>query len=70
MRGKGVTFPFLTKDNRINVEEVERQRREGKDLKRRKNNLHDGKVAVQLLCAGEFIETRLPLCNRIITLHS
>ena len=36
-----------------------KRRREGKDLNRRKNDFRDAEVAAQLLCSGEFTETRL-----------
>jgi len=36
-----------------------KRRREGKDLNRRKNDYRDSEVAAQLLCTGEFTETRL-----------
>jgi len=37
-----------------------KRRREGKDLNRRKNDYRDGEVAAQLLCTGEFTESKLP----------
>lgn len=37
-----------------------KRRREGKDLNRRKNDYRDAEVAAQLLCSGEFTETKLP----------
>ena len=37
-----------------------KRRREGKDLNRRKNDYRDSEVAAQLLCTGEFTESRLP----------
>jgi len=37
-----------------------KRRREGKDLNRSKNDYRDSEVAAQLLCTGEFTETRLP----------
>ena len=37
-----------------------KRRREGKDLNRRKNDFRDAEVAAQLLCSGEFTETKLP----------
>jgi transposase len=37
-----------------------KRRREGKDLNRRKNDYRDSEVAAQLLCTGEFVESRLP----------
>jgi transposase len=36
-----------------------KRRREGKDINRRKNDYRDSEVAAQLLCTGEFTETRL-----------
>ena len=36
-----------------------KRRREGKDLNRRKNDYRDSEVAAQLLCTGEFTETKL-----------
>jgi transposase len=37
-----------------------KRRREGKELNRRKNDFRDAEVAAQLLCTGEFTETKLP----------
>jgi len=37
-----------------------KRRREGKDLNRRKNDYRDSEVAAQLLCTGEFTESRIP----------
>lgn len=37
-----------------------KRRREGKELNRRKNDFRDAEVAAQLLCSGEFTETKLP----------
>ena len=37
-----------------------KRRREGKDLNRRKNDYRDSEVAAQLLCTGEFTETKVP----------
>lgn len=37
-----------------------KRRREGKDLNRRKNDYRDSEVAAQLLCTGEFTDTRIP----------
>jgi transposase len=37
-----------------------KRRREGKDLNRRKNDYRDSEVAAQLLCNGEFTESKLP----------
>ena len=36
-----------------------KRRREGKDLNRRKNDYRDCEVAAQLLCTGEFTESKL-----------
>ena len=36
-----------------------KRRREGKDINRRKNDYRDSEVAAQLLCTGEFTETKL-----------
>jgi transposase len=36
-----------------------KRRREGKDLNRRKNDYRDGEVAAQLLCTGEFTDSRI-----------
>ena len=37
-----------------------KRRREGKDLNRKKNDYRDSEVAAQLLCTGEFVESRMP----------
>ena len=37
-----------------------KRRREGKDLNRRKNDYRDCEVAAQLLCTGEFTESKIP----------
>jgi len=37
-----------------------KRRREGKDLNRRKNDFRDAQMAAELLCTGEFTETKLP----------
>ena len=37
-----------------------KRRREGKDLNRRKNDYRDSEVAAQLLCTGEFTESKVP----------
>jgi transposase len=37
-----------------------KRRREGKDLNRRKNDYRDSEVAAQLLCTGEFTESKIP----------
>jgi len=50
---KGIPFRFI---NQYTL----KRRREGKDLNRRKNDYRDSEVAAQLLCTGEFTETRLP----------
>lgn len=36
-----------------------KRRREGKEINRRKNDFRDAEVAAQLLCSGEFTETKL-----------
>ena len=36
-----------------------KRRREGKDLNQRKNDYRDSEVAAQLLCTGEFTDTKL-----------
>ena len=48
----GIPFRFI---NQFTL----KRRREGKDLNRRKNDYRDSEVAAQLLCTGEFTETRL-----------
>jgi transposase len=48
----GIPFRFI---NQFTL----KRRREGKDLNRRKNDYRDSEVAAQLLCTGEFVETRL-----------
>jgi transposase len=50
---RGLPFRF------INAFTLKR-RREGKDLNRRKNDYRDGEVAAQLLCTGEFTESKVP----------
>jgi transposase len=50
---QGVPFRFI---NQFTL----KRRREGKDLNRRKNDYRDGEVAAQLLCTGEFTESKLP----------
>ncbi len=50
---QGIPFRFI---NQYTL----KRRREGKDLNRRKNDYRDGEVAAQLLCTGEFLETKLP----------
>ena len=37
-----------------------KRRREGKDLNHRKNDYRDSEVAAQLLCTGEFTESKIP----------
>jgi transposase len=50
---KGIPFRFI---NQYTL----KRRREGKDLNRRKNDYRDSEVAAQLLCTGEFTESRVP----------
>jgi len=50
---KGVPFRLI---NQFTL----KRRREGKDLNRRKNDFRDAQVAAELLCTGEFTETKLP----------
>jgi len=50
---KGLPYRFI---NQFTL----KRRREGKDLNRRKNDYRDSEVAAQLLCTGEFVESRLP----------
>jgi transposase len=50
---QGIPFHFI---NQFTL----KRRREGKDLNRRKNDYRDSEVAAQLLCTGEFIESKLP----------
>jgi transposase len=50
---RGVPFHFI---NQFTL----KRRREGKDINRRKNDYRDSEVAAQLLCTGEFTESRLP----------
>jgi len=50
---RGIPFRFI---NQFTL----KRRREGKDLNRRKNDYRDAEVAAQLLCTGEFVESRLP----------
>ena len=50
--GRGIPFRFI---NQFTL----KRRREGKDLNRRKNDYRDSEVAAQLLCTGEFTETKL-----------
>jgi len=49
---RGITFHFI---NQFTL----KRRREGKDLNRRKNDYRDSEVAAQLLCTGEFTDTKL-----------
>jgi transposase len=51
--GRGIPFRFI---NQFTL----KRRREGKDLNRRKNDYRDCEVAAQLLCTGEFTESKLP----------
>jgi transposase len=50
--GRGIPFHFI---NQFTL----KRRREGKDLNRRKNDYRDSEVAAQLLCTGEFTDTKL-----------
>jgi len=50
---KGLPFRFI---NQFTL----KRRREGKDLNRRKNDYRDSEVAAQLLCTGEFTESKVP----------
>ena len=50
---KGIPYRFI---NQYTL----KRRREGKDLNRRKNDYRDSEVAAQLLCTGEFTNTRIP----------
>jgi transposase len=49
---RGIPFRFI---NQFTL----KRRREGKDLNRRKNDYRDSEVAAQLLCTGEFTESKL-----------
>ena len=49
---RGIPFRFI---NQFTL----KRRREGKDINRRKNDYRDAEVAAQLLCTGEFTETKL-----------
>ena len=49
---QGIPFRFI---NQFTL----KRRREGKDLNRRKNDYRDSEVAAQLLCTGEFTDTKL-----------
>jgi len=53
LEGRGIPFRFI---NQFTL----KRRREGKDLNRRKNDYRDSEVAAQLLCTGEFTESKLP----------
>jgi transposase len=53
MDEQGIPFRFI---NQFTL----KRRREGKDLNRRKNDYRDSEVAAQLLCTGEFTETKVP----------
>ena len=50
---QGIPFRFI---NQFTL----KRRREGKDINRRKNDYRDSEVAAQLLCTGEFTESKLP----------
>jgi len=50
---QGIPFRFI---NQFTL----KRRREGKDLNRRKNDYRDSEVAAQLLCTGEFTESKIP----------
>ncbi len=50
---RGIPFHFI---NQFTL----KRRREGKDINRRKNDYRDSEVAAQLLCTGEFTESKLP----------
>jgi Transposase IS116/IS110/IS902 family./Transposase. len=49
---RGIPFHFI---NQFTL----KRRREGKDLNRRENDYRDSEVAAQLLCTGEFTDTKL-----------
>lgn len=49
---RGLPFRFI---NQFTL----KRRREGKDINRRKNDYRDSEVAAQLLCTGEFTESKL-----------
>jgi transposase len=49
---RGLPFRFI---NQFSL----KRRREGKELNRRKNDYRDSEVAAQLLCTGEFTESKL-----------
>src|SRR3990170_2952523 len=50
---RGIPFRFI---NQYTL----KRRREGKDLNRRKNDYRNSEVAAQLLCTGEFTESKIP----------
>jgi len=50
---RGLPFRFI---NQYTL----KRRREGKDLNHRKNDYRDSEVAAQLLCTGEFTESKIP----------
>jgi transposase len=50
---QGIPFRFI---NQFTL----KRRREGKDLNHRKNDYRDSEVAAQLLCTGEFTESKVP----------
>jgi len=50
---QGIPFRFI---NQFTL----KRRREGKDLNRRKNDYRDSEVTAQLLCTGEFTESKVP----------
>jgi len=50
---RGIPYRFI---NQFTL----KRRREGKDLNRRKNDYRDSEVAAQLLCTGEFTESKIP----------
>jgi transposase len=50
---RGIPFHFI---NQFTL----KRRREGKDINKRKNDYRDSEVAAQLLCTGEFTESKLP----------
>jgi len=53
LEGRGIPYRFI---NQFTL----KRRREGKDLNCRKNDYRDSEVAAQLLCTGEFTESKLP----------
>jgi len=50
---QGIPFRFI---NQYTL----KRRREGKDLNHKKNDYRDSEVAAQLLCTGEFTESKIP----------